>query len=63
MIKKCDVPYMLALTEKLHRQKIITSCLTCDHFYEPEEMCNLCDRRPPAKVIAYGCLSWRDLPF
>ena len=62
---KCDVPYMLALTKKLHDEKLITTCVTCDHFDHQREMCRLAYQRPPAIVIANGCASWVDenLPF
>ena len=63
-----DVPYMLALTQKLHNARIITSCLTCVHFIEVTEVCDLTEGpgwtegiRPPAHVIAYGCQRWFDV--
>lgn len=35
------------------------SCLTCHHFVELTEDCTLANppRKPPARVIAYGCAS------
>lgn len=58
------------LTEKLHREGLIHSCLTCVNFREKAdengvaEICTLYDVSPPARVIAYGCDSWEDnIPF
>lgn len=42
------------------------TCITCDHFLEQQEKCNLYDQRPPARVIAFGCDSYKDdnyIPF
>lgn len=37
------------------------SCLTCAHFIEVIEECDLAPKmRPPARVIAYGCPSWKN---
>lgn len=52
------------LTQKLHAQGLIHSCLTCEHFDEASETCHVYKQRPPARVIAYGCPSWiDDIPF
>jgi hypothetical protein len=55
------------LTEKLHRDRLLHSCLTCKNFTEATEGCALAQgERPPARVIAYGCSAWEDenpLPF
>jgi len=40
------------------------SCLTCDRFDEPNEICNKYGGRPPARVIAFGCDGYEDkVPF
>ena len=40
------------------------NCLNCLNFDEKKEICNLCNQRPPARVIAYGCPQWVDeIPF
>lgn len=48
-------------------EKIIKSCLTCDHFNEPEEVCKKYKMKPPARVIAFGCESYfssdEEIPF
>lgn len=63
------------ITEKLAKERLIHSCLTCEHFYEHAttmpgdkvinaETCLLYATRPPARVIAFGCDSWTDgVPF
>jgi len=39
-------------------------CLTCDHFKEANEMCALYMKRPPARVIAFGCPAYvNEIPF
>ena len=37
------------------------NCLNCLNFDEKNEICNLYNQRPPAKVIAYGCPQWIDV--
>lgn len=43
------------------------SCVTCTYFSRDErELCLLCGKRPPARVIAFGCGSYSDeleVPF
>lgn len=42
------------------------TCLRCDNFDEPKEICKLFNMRPPAKVIAFGCEKFDDkewIPF
>ena len=39
-------------------------CLSCEHFKEAQEICELYEERPPAKVIVIGCPSYNaDIPF
>ena len=59
-VEKGSREYMMLLTKKLHEHRVITSCMTCVHFADLAERCNLADERPPARVIAYGCPSWDD---
>lgn len=37
------------------------SCISCDHFNEPEEICKKFGQRPPARVIAFGCPAYDDV--
>ena len=41
------------------------TCLTCDHFDRPTELCKTYKKRPPARIIAYGCPEWvkDEIPF
>lgn len=42
------------------------TCLNCLNFDEPNELCKLCNLRPPARVIAFGCDQFADtdeIPF
>lgn len=56
-----DVPYMMALTEKLHTAGIITSCINCIHFIEMAGACALTDGlHPPPRIVAQGCPQWFD---
>lgn len=55
-------------TELAQRRGIIRSCINCDHFKEKEgEICARFpgyEMRPPARVIALGCVSWVEvIPF
>lgn len=40
---------------------IYISCLNCINFKEEKEICGLVNKRPPARVIAYGCEHWEDI--
>jgi hypothetical protein len=64
-IEKGSVEYLLALAQKLHDKHLLTTCIRCAHFNHELEMCKLCTKRPPAKVIALGCPQWQDdlMPF
>ncbi len=51
-----------ATKEKL--RKLMQHCTNCDHFDLANEICTLCDVRPPAIVIVEGCPKWVELiPF
>lgn len=40
------------------------TCITCDHFIIQNETCGLNYKRPPAKVIAFGCECYiNEVPF
>lgn len=44
--------------------KIKDSCVSCEHFDEPAELCKLAGIRPPARVIATGCKKYMEkIPF
>lgn len=63
--EKLDVPGMLKLGEKLRRERLVASCITCEHWKPDMEVCGLVMMRPPAEVIALGCPCWQDdlIPF
>lgn len=46
---------------------IVPSCLSCEYFIEtPDEICDAYKQRPPARVIAFGCPTYKDkdpIPF
>jgi hypothetical protein len=42
---------------------IYQTCLTCIHFIEVKEICKLCNQRPPARIIVYGCKEYDYIPF
>jgi len=63
-IEKWSPEYMHMLTKKLIKERIITTCLNCDNFDKEQEICKLASQRPPASVIASGCVQWVEgLPF
>lgn len=40
------------------------TCIVCDHFDLPKELCNLNRQRPPARIIAFGCECFEnEIPF
>lgn len=40
------------------------TCITCDHWQKPTELCALYGKRPPAHVIAFGCPAYEnEIPF
>jgi hypothetical protein len=50
----------------LHGEVVVQSCLSCVHFKEPQEICNLYNMRPPARIIAKACPDYMDnleVPF
>lgn len=41
----------------------MSTCVNCLHFDEHSEVCKKYQARPPARVIAYGCEDFDNLPF
>lgn len=40
------------------------TCLNCEYFDEPNELCGKWNARPPARIIATGCADHQDdIPF
>lgn len=41
-------------------------CLNCENFNEKLELCLLANKRPPVRVLTFGCEKWLDkdeIPF
>lgn len=68
-IRSEDLEGMVARFAKMFADELercTKSCLTCEHFNEAQEKCEADPqrRRPPARVIAFGCPSYEErLPF
>lgn len=57
-LKECASALSTAIVDSLE------TCLSCEHFDEPSELCKLANARPPARVIAHGCPSYSaNVPF
>lgn len=55
-----------AVTGVMHGEKPTPCCISCVSFRESDEVCLMYKRRPPARVIAYGCPAYTDnldVPF
>lgn len=39
------------------------NCITCEFFNMSSEICSLAQKRPPAKVIVFGCENYSQFPF
>ena len=50
-----------AVANVLENEPVYRSCMNCFRFNEHVELCNLCNMRPPARIIAYGCPKWEDI--
>ena len=59
------VPTMVALTRKLIKDRITTTCVSCVFFRgETLKTCSIANNvRPPDEVIVQGCPKWEGLPF
>lgn len=42
------------------RSDYFQTCITCEHWSEPKELCKKFNVRPPANVIVDGCDSYQD---
>jgi hypothetical protein len=63
-IEKWSPEYKHLLTKKLSKEGITINCINCVNFLKDQEICTVASIRPPAHVIAHGCLTWEeDLPF
>lgn len=50
-----------AIRERLANVEVArVSCLTCVHWGQVTEICNLYKQRPPAKIIVAACDSYMD---
>jgi len=64
-----DRQIMLHKTRQAMQQAFDTvglfrNCITCRHFIEHMETCELAGKRPPPRVIAYGCEAHsEEIPF
>ncbi len=50
----------------LDDNELLQSCINCLHFDEANELCKLCNLRPPARIIALSCDKYEDkddIPF
>lgn len=44
-------------------RRIVPTCVNCLRWDEQSETCTLWLARPPARVIAFGCEKFDDMPF
>lgn len=44
-------------------RRIVPCCPNCLHWNNESETCTLYLAKPPAKVIAFGCVKFDDMPF
>lgn len=52
-----------SVMELIQRAKLHRSCLTCSHFTEASEGCDLAGgQRPPARVIVNACPAYTEEP-
>jgi hypothetical protein len=61
-----DMARAVAKTAFQRDDSFIRNCLVCLNFDETTELCKLFQQRPPARVIAFGCDSFKDvddIPF
>lgn len=60
-----DVEKVKQLTKELNAQLTMLqkNCTTCEEFDNTKEVCKKFNQRPPARIIAYGCEHWYDIPF
>ncbi len=64
------IKHIVRSTRLEMHQSPCESCLTCQSFNEEHEVCMISvDKatntymRPPARVIAFGCPNYDDIPF
>lgn len=56
----------LSLENAFQNIYIYQCCLNCENFVEKTELCLLVNKRPPVRILTYGCEAWieRDtIPF
>lgn len=52
------------LHKELIATHVVTTCINCEAFDKRNELCTLCNQRPPAETIVKGCEQWYDcIPF
>ena len=59
-----DIANELGHVVSEHLDRCTKTCLNCDNFREKQELCVLVGKRPPARIIAFGCEAYVDaIPF
>lgn len=64
-----DIANELSHMVMVHLDRCTKTCVNCGHWRQgpptkPMEVCGLVNKRPPAKVIAFGCEHYEDsIPF
>jgi hypothetical protein len=54
----------LSVIIKGHLDRATRSCINCSMFDEPSETCVRFKIKPPARIIAFGCINHEDqIPF
>lgn len=57
-----DIALRNSIEELIERARLHRSCITCNHFNEEHELCALAQGRPPARVIAFACPRYDEVP-
>ena len=50
------------ITDLIDEVRLGRSCLTCQQFDEPTEVCALAGSRPPARTMVVGCPAYNLMP-
>jgi len=59
-LSKGSPEYLHELSKKLRRDRILTTCVDCIHFYQEDNRysCEFFGAVPPLEHIVTGCKNW-----
>lgn len=63
---KSIIQHLIASGIEREHNYLYQCCLNCENFVEKTELCLLANKRPPVRILTFGCEHWTErdaIPF